>query len=167
MKKAGRKPVDKSLVRAERITELMERENLRQSDLAAAIGSTQQNISRVLSSQRISESFIQRIIEAFPDYREEWLFGYDKVPTHSEKQIAKSRAYSLNAPIKVLDDALLEVCAREKMEVPHLDNIPELLLLEAQLKDFAVSLMWQYIKYRENSSVWSYLDHVEHLKSEE
>ena len=160
-KKSGRAAVPVSSLRAERITELMQREGLNQNTLAEALNKSQQNISRILTSKKVSEQTVRDIVDRFPEYREEWLLGYDEIPTHKEMHEIENRAVILNAPITVLYDALHEVCAREKMEVPELDNIPELLLIEAQLKDFAISLMWNYVKYRKESCLWSYLDQIE------
>ena len=143
----------------------MEKEKIdTQEEFAQKIGTSQQNQSRILKSEKISEQKIQDIIDAFPDYRKEWLLGYDDVPTHSEKHEIHNRAIRINAPITVLYDALREVCARESIDYPENLNTPEILFLEAQLKDYAVSLMWNYIKWKENSHVWSLLEQADELK---
>ena len=160
-RKAGRKTVPDNPIRAERIEQFMQREGLNQDGLASALGTHQQNISRVLKSQKISESFISRIVEAYPDYREEWFFGYEEIPTHSEMHSIENKAISINAPITVLYDALHEVCTREKIDIPEFDKISDLYLMEAQLKDYAVFLMWNYVRYRKESCLWSYLDQIE------
>ena len=160
-KKVGRKEVPVSSKRVEHIAKLIEREGIKsQAEFADRIGSTQQSISRMMKSKKISEETIERIIEVFPDYRKEWLLGYDVPPTHSEMHTINNRAIELNAPITVLYSAMHEVCVREGIKEPENINVPEFLLLEAQLKDYAVSLMWNYLKHRESSNVWSYLDQI-------
>ena len=160
-KKRGAKAIEPSLIRYERINELMKRENLKPNKLAERMGREPSNVYRILKPQKISDDFINQIIIAFPDYRKEWLLGYDDFATETEKNAAALRRTKLDAPLIVLDDALKEVCARENIPTPELDNIPELLLIEAQLKDYAVSLMWNYVKWKHNSHVWSYLEQVE------
>lgn len=163
-KKPGRPEVPTSFIRRERVSDLMRRENINQSELAARLGIPQQSVNRFMKSGKISEQRIKDIIEVFPDYRSEWLLGFDVPATHSEMHSIENSAIELNAPITVLYSAMHEVCARENMEEPDKIDIPEFLFLEAQLKDFAISLMWNYLKYRKNSSVWSYLDQVEEAK---
>jgi len=160
-KKRGAKVVEPSIIRFERITELLDREKLTRKAFAESLGREPGNVSRILKSQKISEDFIDQVISTYPDYRKEWLLGYDEIPTHTEQAAAAERGRTVTAPILVLEAAVKEVCARENIPVPHLDNIPELLLIEAQLKDYAVSLMWNYIKYKDNSFTWSYLNQVE------
>lgn len=64
--------------RVERVKELMKREKITQSALAKKIGYTQQGISRMLVAKTgIAESTIEEIVKAYPDYRKEWLMGYD------------------------------------------------------------------------------------------
>jgi len=138
----------------------MEREGLKQIDLADLIDMEPQNFSRIMRSGKVSEKTCQKIVAAFPEYRVEWLLGYDDFMTKSDwkKDYIDRKDSANNAAIQLLDSALREVCLREEMEVPVLDNIPELLLLEAQLKDFADSLMWNYVKHRNHSHVWGLLD---------
>ena len=71
--------------RAERIEVLMKREGYKhRKDFAAIIDMEPQNFSRCMRSGKISEKICKRIITAFPDYRIEWLLGYDNIPTHYE-----------------------------------------------------------------------------------
>jgi hypothetical protein len=89
LKKAGRKEELKSDIRVERINKFIERENLSQVKLAEAIGTQQQNISRMLKTKKVSEYIIRNIVIAFPDYREAWFLGYDDYPTYSELNEAR------------------------------------------------------------------------------
>lgn len=67
-------------IRAERLKKLIEREGIRQIELARLINRTQQNISKVINLKAaLTEDNAQFIISAFPEYRIEWLLGYDDV----------------------------------------------------------------------------------------
>lgn len=81
----GRPPVPSSQIRYDRIKMFMAREGLQHdSALAQKMGMAQQNLSRTLKNKKISESHIDRIIEAYPDYRAQWFMGYDEFPTWQE-----------------------------------------------------------------------------------
>ena len=100
--------------------------------------------------------------------RPQYLLCMDDIKTTEDFEttyIQKSQNV-MDASITLLEEALEEVCLREGMEIPHLDNIPELILLQAQLRDYADSLMWNYVKHRKHSHVWSYLDQIPSTKSE-
>lgn len=144
--------------RLEHIKELIKREYKHQCELAEALNIEPQNLSRCLRSGKISDKMCSKIKELFPKYRLEWLLGYDDYMTEEELINAHDRGLRLNAPITVLDTALHEVCAREGIDVPTLDNIPELMILENQLRDYANSLMYNYVMNREGSHFWSGLD---------
>ena len=71
--------------RAENVKKLIETEKITQTELADRIHMTQQNISRVVQmKQPLTEETARLIIEAFPEYRIEWLLGYDDSMTHYE-----------------------------------------------------------------------------------
>lgn len=71
-------------LRVSRIKELIEREGIKQVDLADAIDVEPQNLSRCLRSGKVSEKTCRKIQEHYPDYRIEWLLGYDSAPTWYE-----------------------------------------------------------------------------------
>jgi hypothetical protein len=77
--------------------------------------------------------------------------------TEEEKERASDAGIRNSAPITVLNTALLNVCHDEGINVPHLDCIPELALLEAQLEDYAEMLMRNYVR-RNRSHFWNTLD---------
>ena len=160
----SRKKTEINPERAERLKILIEREGITQTDFANRIHQTQQNVSRIVKmKQALTEYTAREIISEFPEYREEWLLGYDDIMLKKDfrKEYIRRSDATNDATITILDSALREVCAREGMEIPTLDNIPELLLLQAQLRDFADSLIWNYVKHREHSHFWSYLDQIE------
>ena len=74
-----------NFLRVERIEELMERENYKnRKDFAHDIDMLPQNFSRSMTSGKISEKICEKIVKVFPQYRIEWLLGYDESPTHYE-----------------------------------------------------------------------------------
>ncbi len=163
-----------NFLRVERIEMLMEREgyelnkhskkgNKNSNTFADDIDVLPQNLSRSMNRGKITERLCKKIIDRFPEYRIQWLLGYDDIMLKREydKIYHDRKHHTDHALYLVLDNAVREVCARENIEVPTLDNITELLFLQAQLNDFATSLMWNYVKHREHSSVWSYLDQIE------
>ena len=164
----SRKKTEINPIRAERVKTLIEREKERDPDFtqiifAKATHQTQQNVSRIINMKTaLTEENAQYIISAYPEYRIEWLLGYDDFMTKEDfmRDYVKRLHNTDNASIQILESALREVCLREGIEVPTLDNIPELLLLQAQLKDYADSLMWNYVKHREHSHVWGLLDQI-------
>ena len=71
--------------RAENIKKLIEGEKITQTELADRIHMTQQNISRIVQmKQPLTEETARLIIEAFPEYRIEWLLGYDDFMTKED-----------------------------------------------------------------------------------
>lgn len=88
----GRPAVQSSQIRFNRIKMFMAREGLQHdSALAYKMGIPQQSLSRILKSRKISESSIDRIIEAYPNYRAQWFLGYDEFPTHQEYEAARQK----------------------------------------------------------------------------
>ncbi len=160
-KKRGRNSVEPSNIRFERISELLEREKLTKKEFAERLEREPNNVSRILKSKKISEDFINSIINAFPDYQKEWLLGYGRIPTYTEAERARELQDVLDAPITMLESSLRVVCARENLPVPTLSDTGELMLLVAQLQDYSDSLMWNYVKWKKSSHVWSLLDQVE------
>ena len=152
-------------IREDRVKTIMRREGLDQKNLAYSIGMEPSNFSRsVRSYSGLSDKTCRKIANKFPQYYIGWILGDspDDMMLLEDFQ-KKCSAYSdatNNATIQILDSALREVCSREGIDTPVLDNIPELLLLQAQIRDFADSLMWNYVKHREHSHVWSYLDQI-------
>lgn len=77
-----------SLVNEKRVSairSLLKEQNLKQKDLAERIEVEPQNLSRVMVSQKISEKMCRKIAKCFPEYRVEWLLGYDDYKTIYEE----------------------------------------------------------------------------------
>lgn len=71
-------------LRVSRIRTLLDREGLKQKDLADALDIEPQNLSRCMVSGKISEKMCRKIVECFPEYRIEWLLGDDDSMTYIE-----------------------------------------------------------------------------------
>lgn len=182
----SRKKTKINPIRAERVKTLINCLNVTQAEFGRRVPMTQQNISRIIQQkQGLSEETAHDIIKAAnsiinerqaaqngitPDeygthstYRVQWLLGYDDFMTVEDlnRQYVE-RAVAVNSAVMtILDAAVSEVCAREGLEIPQLNNIPEYLLLKAQLRDFADSIVWNYLKHRQHSHVWALLDQVQ------
>lgn len=157
---------DKKLakLRGDRLKTALDRYGLIQASITRDDKIKESQVSDWISGKVcISERTLKDIIEKYlPEVRLKYLLGYDDHMSQRELQreyISENTTYN-DSSLAVLESALKEVCIRENKEVPLLENIPELLLLQAQLKDYAVSLMWHYVAHRENSEVWSYLDNI-------
>ena len=139
-KKRGRKEVIPAPIRADRIAEFMKREGLTQFALAEKIGTQQQNISRMMNTKKVSETIIQNIIEVYPEYRKEWFFGFDDLPTKKDwyESQRKSRVALLEGQAQA---ELLEVGARSFAELngytvmaPNIDGIKDAEKVVKELK---------------------------------
>ena len=81
----SRKKTEINPIRAERVKKLIEREKISQVDFASRIFQTQQNVSRILNLKTaLTEETARDIVTAFPEYRIEWLLGYDDSMTDYE-----------------------------------------------------------------------------------
>ena len=79
----SRKKTEINPIRAERVKKLIEREGISQIDFANRIFQTQQNVSRIINLKTaLTEETAQDIVSAFPEYRIEWLLGYDDAMTY-------------------------------------------------------------------------------------
>ena len=70
--------------RVSRIKTLIKCEGIKQKDLAEKIGVEPQNLSRDMVNNKVSDKTCRKIAEAFPEYRLEWLLGFDDYMTDYE-----------------------------------------------------------------------------------
>lgn len=63
--------------RVQAVKKLMKREGLRQIDLADALNMEPQNFSRILVTGKVSDKTCRKIHDLYPEYRLEFLLGYD------------------------------------------------------------------------------------------
>lgn len=153
-------PREIDFVRVENIKTVLRLEDIKQVTLARKINMTPENLNRIIKLRTpLTEATAETICVYFPKYRKEWLLGYDRYMTEDEKTRANDSGIRNNAPITVLDTALLNVCHAEGIEPPAIggENIPEMILLIAQLNDYAEMLMRNYI-HRNQSHFWGTLD---------
>jgi len=76
----GRLKTEINPIRAERVKIMIEREGLTQKELGLMINRSQQSISEIVHCKRaLTESTAQEFIRVFPEYRIEWLMGYDDI----------------------------------------------------------------------------------------
>lgn len=151
-------PKEIDFVRVENIKTILRLENLKQVDLAKTIKMSPENLNRIIKLRHpLTETTAVTICLYYPKYRTHWLMGYDPYMTEEEKDRASDAGIRSSAPATVLDTALLNVCRDEGIDVPDLDCIPELALLESQLEDYAEMLMRNYVR-RNRSHFWNTLD---------
>ena len=164
---------------AQRLSDWLSEIDMNQTELAGKINFSQQYISNVMNGKRpMSLEFAQRVSNATAQgksqrydidlkIRPQYLLCMDDIKTTEDFEttyIQKSQNV-MDASITLLEEALKEVCLREGIEVPNLDNWCDFFLLEAQLQDYADSLMWNYVAHREHSHVWSYLDALDQVNT--
>ena len=70
--------------RVQAIKRLMQREGLKQIDLADALNMEPQNFSRIMKTGKVSEKTCQKIHDLYPEYRIEWLLGFSNEPTEND-----------------------------------------------------------------------------------
>ena len=160
---------------AQRLSDWLKEIGMTQTDLSKLINYSQQYISNVMNGKRpMTLEFAQRVSEKTAQgksqkydielkIRPQYLLCMDNIKTTEDiNSIYFDRAISISdACHTLLDQALREVCLREGIEVPDLIGEPlELMLLQAQLRDYADSLMWNYVIHRKHSHQWSYLDQL-------
>lgn len=87
----GRKKAEINPIRAERLKILIDREKkIRHGDFsqikfAESINMAQRNVSRIIQMHHgLTEETARHIIEQYPDYRIEWLLGYDDYMTTAD-----------------------------------------------------------------------------------
>lgn len=157
----SKKATEINPIRAERVKTIIEREKIPQQEFARLTHQSQQNVSRIVKKHNsLTEENAREIIKAFPAYRLQWLLGYDDIMLEEDynRAFVDRMDAANNAVITLLDASVREICAREGIDPPEIDNIPEFLLLEAQIRDFTDGLVWNYIKHRSASHFWSFID---------
>ncbi len=76
-------------VRGERIKTIYQELNLSQGELAERVNMKQSAISEMVNGKRtVTETTARAIVEEFPQYRFEWLMGYDDYKTLKDLNLA-------------------------------------------------------------------------------
>ena len=85
MKESSNKKSNDNFLRVRRIEEIMKDLEYKYSkDFAHDIGMEPQNLSRCMTSGKVSEKICKKIVKAFPKYRIEWLLGYSDLKTWND-----------------------------------------------------------------------------------
>lgn len=149
--------------RADRVNKAIALSGDKQYVVAEKAKITPQHLTNVKNAKRLLREEIAKPLADALNVRFEWLMGYDDFMTSEEQE--KYYAERFDAQNKalqiILDNAISEVCLREEIEHKTIENLPDTLFIQAQIKDYAVSLVWQYLVHREHSSTWGILDQRE------
>lgn len=157
----GRKATEINPIRAERVKTIIKREGITQIKLAEMLFRTPQNISAIVNANiALTEETAKQIITLFPDYRLQWLLGYDDIMLHIEelKQMINRKvdtAEAINQVIRLVAD---DICAREKIKRPTIPFVYDFSILQTQLHEYAELIISDYLKNRENSRFWKRMD---------
>ena len=123
----SRKKTEINPIRAERVKELIKRENITQIQLADRIYQSQQNISRIVQNrQPLTEETARLIVQAFPEYRIEWLLGYDEIMM--KKDVIPTKYEKLRTEKDTLEKAVLSLIRLSDFDIKlkSLENAEDL-----------------------------------------
>ena len=82
---SNKKSSDNFFLRVKRIEEIMSDLGYKlRKDFAHDIGMEPQNLSRCMTSGKVTEKTCEKIIKAFPEYRIQWLLGYSDLKTWND-----------------------------------------------------------------------------------
>ena len=91
----SRKKENTDPIRVERIKTLIEREGLTKKEFANRISLAPETLSRILNQKSpLTERTAKDIIKAFPEYRIEWLLGYERFVISNEKNNEIQEAFA-------------------------------------------------------------------------
>lgn len=162
---------------AQRLTDWLHEIDMTQGELAERIHYSQQYISNIVNCKKpMSLQFAQAVADATSQgksekyniekrIRPEYLLCLDDIKTTEDLQahFISFTDQSNNASLTMLDHSLRAICESEGIEPPVIDNIPEMLFLQAQLKDYSDQLMRSYLdrmRGHNTSHVWNFLDQL-------
>lgn len=104
----SRKKTEMNPIRTERVKTLLNHAGITQKDLADRIFMTQQNISRIVQKkQPLTEETARLIIQSFPEYRIEWLLGYDDIML--KKDLIPTKYNKLRTEKDTLEKSILSL----------------------------------------------------------
>lgn len=157
----SKKKTEINPVPADRFNTILSRENIKQTELSEKLHLTQQTISNIKrKKQNLTDQTARAIIELFPDYRIEWLLGYDDIMTHTDElrgmiHNMADTAEAINQTIRLIAD---DICKRENIKRPDIPNIPDFFTLQTMLHDYAELIISDYLLNRKNSRTWIRID---------
>lgn len=157
----SRKKTELNPKRAERVKIIIDREKISQIEFAHRIHQSQQNVSRIVTlKSALTEDNAQAIVNAFPEYRLQWLLGYDDFMTQTDqlRSLIHNKvdtAEALNQVIRLVAD---DICSRENIPRPYISFIPDFSQLQTMLHDYAELIISDYLKNRDHSRIWNRID---------
>lgn len=152
--------------RAERVKFIRKQEGLTQAEFARLTNQVQQNINRIEKMhQGLTDENAQEIIKAFPNYRIQWLLGYDDYMTTTDelRSLIHNKvdlAEAINEVIRLVAD---DICTRENIKRPTIPFVYDFSILQTQLHDYAELIVSDYLKNRKDSYFWKRMDSKYHL----
>lgn len=92
----ARKPSQKNPKSRERLIQIIQEQGLTQADFASRAYTSSSTITQIKTGKiGLSRDTAEAIIQAFPDYRIEWLLGFDDIKTHTEYDAYESLSLHL------------------------------------------------------------------------
>lgn len=155
-----------AILRGKHLKSALLRFKLKQVDLTRDGMITESQVSDWIKGKIcISEPTLKDIQEKYlKNVRMDYLLGYDEFMTLEEYKKEIIPHQEAEAVTSLLHTAFYTVCNNENIPLPDID-IPEELLLQALLKDYACSLARNYL-HRKESPFWSWFDYVESVRKE-
>lgn len=157
----SKKPSEINPEPAKRLKKLLTLEKVTQEKLSDLIHLSQQSISRIIQKkQSLTDQTARAIIKVFPNYRIEWLLGFDDTMTHTD-EIGKlihnkvDTAEAINQVISLVAD---DICRREKIPRKPIPTIFDFSILQTQLHEYAELIVSDYLMNRKNSRFWNRMD---------
>lgn len=149
-----------------RLSYVLQKKGLQQADLTKDGLRTESQVSKWINGKTLIRIDTMKDIQEkfFPDIRIDFLMGLDDYETEKDYEQSFLNKCSADSSTLLLEWALNIVCTSEKIEIPQTD-IGEVLLMQAQLKDYAISLMRNYV-HRKESFSWQWLDYMDSVKKE-
>lgn len=80
--------------RGRRLKILIEEQDTTGTALASDIPVSQQTVSKIINGKaNLTDAVADRVIELYPQYRKEWLMGYDDIKTRAQKTLSDLPAW--------------------------------------------------------------------------
>lgn len=123
-------------IRGLRVKQLCEEQGINQIELSQRIYISQQKISEMINGKaNVTETTARAIVQAFPQYRFEWLMGYDDYKNTAEKNNAIIRQAQHEGTL--LEAGLRFISSLSGFEISGpFERIPQLVPVEELLTQF-------------------------------
>lgn len=157
----SKKPSEINPEPAKRLKELLMLENVTQEKLSDLIHLSQQSISRIIQKkQSLTDQTARAVIKVFPNYRIEWLLGFDDIMTHTDdlRNLIHNKVDTAEAINQVISLIADDICRREKIPRKPIPFMYDFSILQTQLHEYAELIVSDYLKNRKNSRFWKRMD---------